>query len=360
MDGKVITYASRLGIVVSLAMLTAGLFSAYIGELHFHMYLLGSGVLVGFVASIASAYVASAAGRMLSRMPKPLLLALAVPPLPLALSPIAALANRIIWAVYIAAFLAPTIPPTLWVTRQVKGSVRLSMIGVTVTKIMAIAYLIVLALASRDVEEIWALLGLLAAYPIPMIYSVSINSFPSTYKMQPLGFLYPLLFALNILSLALLLSGHKLYMLLVLALALALYFPAIGFHRVIRIIVHIGKLKGVPRRVHAYFLEGHFYALLALAYYATLVALQLLNTSVPIPCIIHALALGFIGAHIYVHAPLMVPVVLGVRTARRYTILPYTLLAMASASYCINSILVWALLLLSLALLVYTVWPPSR
>jgi hypothetical protein len=84
---------------------------------------------------------------------------------------------------------------------------------------------------------------------------------------------------------------------------------------------------------------------------------------VKLGCIIHATAIGFAGLHIFIHAPMMLPVILGVPTARRYNPIPYALLSIAAASPCLGgypNILMWATLITALIAAVLVVWPPPR
>ncbi len=81
--------------------------------------------------------------------------------------------------------------------------------------------------------------------------------------------------------------------------------------------------RGVARESHRYLLLGELLAIpLSLA--ASLPADPL--------TLAHLVSIGYAGIHIAVHAPLMLPALLGVRAGRRYTPLPYLLVYLVLAA----------------------------
>ncbi len=360
-DVFMVHFASRFGVAASIAELVLALVAALLGYYWYHVSLIAGGVLVGFVASIASSYIVSGIrGKESSLMGLAKALLLVVP----AAAPFTPLAGVLIgpWALGVSAsvvLLAASIPAFI-AASLTRGSVRASMAGIGVSSLYGAVYLAVGCLTGSVYDYIYFYTGLLYAYPVPMIYSVSIHSFPSTYREKPVLPLYAAAMAVLAAGLALTLQGMD-YGFPVSAASMLLYYPAIGLHRAGRVLSKIKEARNpIVRKTHMYFLAGHFYALLATFIAILYTVLYMSDPLSPLECITHSLALGFVGLHIYIHAPLMLPVILGIPTARRYNQSPYAALLLSLLVFCINRDLALVLVAASLALLALIVWPPAK
>ncbi len=107
---------------------------------------------------------------------------------------------------------------------------------------------------------------------------------------------------------------------------------------------------GVARKSHQYMLVGEAFVAAFSVLHGVLV---LAGAGLLVEA--HTLAMGYIAGHVFIHAPLMLPPILRAPAARRYTPLPYLLLAASLAARLVGlGHLSLTLFLASLASLAYT------
>lgn len=222
---------------------------------------------------------------------------------------------------------------------------------------LAVAPLALILQAGR----VWLLeFYLLLAYlfPVPMIYAVSLHSFPKTYGHTFSRPWATLTLLAHVAGAVLALTGLQAGFVLMAA-SMVLYLPAIGIHRVPEALEFASRLGSVARKAHTYLVTGYVFAAAAAIYTICLQALAYLGYA-PLLQVIHAVLMGFVGMHIYTHAPLMLPVMLATPTARRYTPAPYALLLAATLARYAFPDASYVLMVASLAALVLVVKPVRR
>ncbi len=359
--------ASMAGILASLAYLAIGLVAAAVRAAEYHVFMMAGGVLVAFVVAVESSYVVSP----MRAKSHPLMGAsyafLVASPIIAALAPPIGVALGLgAWSATLIASLALEVIPALVGASLSRGSVRASLAASAFSNALTAVYLGVAAHTLRG-NPVLVGLGLLYAFPVPMIFAVSLHAFPSTYGRKPLWPLLPLPFALAAAaSLGLAVEARPApWILVAAALSLVAYIPAARIHEAPRIAGEVSRERKPPIvvKTHKYFLWGHVYVAIIVAYILYLASLRAAGWPVRLGCLIHATAIGFAGLHIFIHAPMMLPVILGIPTARRYNVSPYALLAIAAAAPCVGHYpnpLMWASLLAALAAAVLVVWPPPR
>ncbi len=175
----------------------------------------------------------------------------------------------------------------------------------------------------------------LLTYPLTLIYAVSGQSFPKTFGE---GANWALLFASSILTFSLL--SYPLVLSKLTLVALVLYLISIKLYRFKDFWSKVKAMSNneVAYKANEYFLLGHLWVAAsvpaAFAYFHSPLAL------------LHALVLGFVALHIFVHFPLMVPIILEIRNKRRYNQAPFALTLPAAYLWPLLKHLAWALLAL--------------
>ncbi len=356
---KLVHRSSAFAVYISFFLLAEALWEALRGYTAFHAVLMASTVLPVFVTGIATSYAASGARR--SPRAEKVALALVATTYIVALVGIGlgglALLDKLpprpllaaVYAVYAIA---------LWIAgiEAPRGSVGLSIAGLAYAYTLAAIY----ALASSPARGFFTYyLGLVYALAVTSIYAVTIHSFPSTYGEKPRTPLVYALYAAQGASLALYAWRPPLGA-LALALTTLLYIPAA---RIDKLIVFLEKTrtmkKGPARSSHLYFLVGHVFAAI---YVVLVLASSLMYSGSPdiyklLYIFIHMTTIGFVTQHILIHAPMMVPIIIGIPTARRYTALNYILLFLAAVSFPISGTVSLILLVLALLVTVLVAWP---
>ncbi len=354
-------HKSSMAVVwLSLAYFLSGLAAGPEHRAAFHISMMAAGMLGAFVVAVESSYIVSTLrAKSHPLMPAALAGLVAAPPIAAAAAPLGALAGPGPAAAAIAAALALEAVAAIVAAGLTRGSVRLSMAASAYASLAGAAYS---ALAAGVEPLVVAGLGFLAAYPLQMIYAVSIHAFPSTYSRRPIAPLAPAPFALATLAAALIAvePGEWRAAALLAGLSTLAYLPAARVHEAPRIWGEVASSRRPPIvvKTHKYFLEGHVFVAIIAAFTVALALLALEGAPITPGCIAHALAIGFAGLHIMIHAPMMLPVILNIPTARRYTPLPYALLALAPPSLCIDKRLAAPLVLLAVASGALIVWPP--
>ncbi len=323
---------------------------ALVEEPRVHMALLGLGAAYVFAAGVAIVYAASFRGAG----PREELLLIHV-----ASTVVLPLVAGYFWD-YVAPVLLVSAVSGLYAiyvyVRSVGGDARVPAL------LLCYPYLAVVPLALLlQAGRVWLLdFYLLLAYlfPVPMIYAVSLHSFPKTYGYR---FSWPWTAATLLthvagatLSLAGLQAGFVL-----MAASMVPYLLAIGIHRVPEALGFASKLGSAARKAHTYLVTGYLFAAAAAIYVLYLQVMAYLGDA-PLLQVIHAVLMGFVGMHIYTHAPLMLPVMLATPTARRYTPTPYMLLLASTLARYPYPDLSYGLMVASLVALVLVVKPARR
>jgi hypothetical protein len=104
-----------------------------------------------------------------------------------------------------------------------------------------------------------------------------------------------------------------------------------------------------------YYLEGHAYVI-AIVVLIVLYTIPAMHAGCNLNCVLlelHLLALGFAWMHVAIHAPMMIPVILGVRHAKRYTQAPYVFALLSAVLWPFMGIVSLILIILSLAGMIY-------
>lgn len=336
--------AARLLVAASLPGAAAALAAAALGRPFLHARLVSLYTLPVFITGVAVAYAASplrgalpppALAALASVLPASLA-ALALGPLPLAAASLASAASA------------------LWAATRTRGSVALSLYGLGVAYA---AYSAVLLLAPRR-GLLW-LLASVYALAVGSIYGVSFHSFPRTYRLQPRPLAGLAAYAANAAG-SLLLPRVAPAAALLLASGLLLYPLAARLDALPRLLPEAlrGRRLGAAGRSHCYFTVGHVFALIGSLLSAAGLAGYALGGGVV--SAIHTATIGFVLVHIEIHAPMMVPVILGLRHARRYNAAAVYPPALAAALLMAARVAASAALLLvsaSLAAALFTAWP---
>ncbi|GEM_PF-3120298 len=180
------------------------------------------------------------------------------------------------------------------------------------------------------------------AYPVPLIYAVTLHALPKTYRYRASLPLTVLMTALH----AFALSGFGPSRHLMWA-SMLTYLGAARLDLAFRGLRSVRVREALP--AHRYLIAGY------------LLLIPLLILSWPIPLdelgLLHILLVGFVGLHIYAHAPMMIPVLLGMRNAKRFNYPALLLLVMAALSWPFNRDVALYFLSGSLFLVVYIVKP---
>ena len=323
-----------LAVYASLLILAAGLVEAPTGPL-WHAALMTSAVLV-FYSAVASAYVASAAPRSRARlyMPASIPLYAASPASPL----IYTLASLVSAAgVAEARRRAP----------RVAGVTLDALLSVYAFGAAAGAYA---ALAGLDPYSLYTLL--LYAVPAAACIPVNLHALTHTYRAgSPPASIIPALAFYEAGVAARYMLGSRL--LLQAATAYYAVLVALLASRALRSRI-VRAARGPAKRAHLYTVWGEYSIAAFYAAYAAL--LPRLDPILEA----HALAMGLIASHVYLHAPLMLPVILGLPASRLYNPLPQLLLAASLAARPTSPHLALHLFAASLVVLAATtvrLWP---
>ncbi len=356
---KLVHRSSAFAVYTSFFLLAEALWEALRGYTAFHAALMAGTVLPVFVAGIATSYAASGARRSPRAERVALVLIVATYIVALAglglggLVLLDKLPPRLVLAAVYAVYAV-----ALWIAsaEAPRGSVGLSIAGLAYAYTLSAIY----ALASSPAKGFFTYyLGLVYALAVTSIYAVTIHSFPSTYGDKPRTLLVYVLYAVHGASLVIYAWRPELGA-LALAATMFLYIPAA---RIDKLPVFLEKVramkKGPARSSHLYFLVGHVFAAI---YVVLVLASSLMYSGSPsmyrlLYIFIHVTTMGFITQHILIHAPMMVPIILGIPTARRYTALNYIFLFLAVISFPLDETAALIMLVLALVLTILIAWP---
>ena len=305
MGGIRLSWISTCGIIASLIAVSSGIALAP-ARAGIHMRLLGLGAGLLFPLSMYIVFTGSLRGGYTRRGVEALapILAVCLSIAGLALS----IAGHGLWRLLVFAGLASLL---LHVYLQVRGWGRREPRPPLLYPPIAG----MLALLAREPFTVYALaIGLF--FSSSMIIVVSLLTLSRNYGTDPGRPRAYTPLALNAAGLALYLSGSQ-YWVPAAALSLLAYYAFLGLHR-------LGRVKPIPAL--RYMVASH---ILSLATVAGLLAS--IHAGLGIIPVIHFIYMGFIGIHILLHAPLMIPQVARIRLAKNYG--PAPPLLMASASY---------------------------
>jgi hypothetical protein len=315
-------------VYASIVYLVAALFYAIAGNFLVHAGLMLYSSLILFPYGIAIAYIASGALRRSFAVVLASAGGVILVVLPTLVAAVLGLEEIVDALVSLAGFLAAL--SSGYVALNRKGSIRLSLFMVCVTMInLSVIPLLRMILVSTSLFEY--AIALVIGFPISLIYAVTVHSLPSTFNDKPLyEASIPLPF-MNLLASILVLSKWTAYGILLLLFSLALYIVAARIYRVPRYLDTAKQRSGVARRGLLYFLYGHVAVIISILI-IVIYSLAFIAGSgfCRVLCVLHELALGFTSLHVYIHAPIMIPVILGIKHRRRFNPIPYlaTILAM--------------------------------
>ncbi|AEM38033.1 hypothetical protein Pyrfu_0161 [Pyrolobus fumarii 1A] len=320
---------SKIGIYLSIVYLSIGIVLAMSGYTALlHPVLTSFGAMTVFVSGVAIAYIISIRPR------KPLY------PVLLVFGATLLYVAALIWLhspVYGLATLAVGFAAlglgTLGTSMMAKSgtTVRASLLALGYTFLFTSAYLMI-ATTSLQLSLHPTLLGYIMAFPMQVIYAVTLHALPSTYNIRPSRIIYAA-FPLASLS-SLLLPLLPLYGALAASASLLIFTFSSGFTRIPSILRKLPANRAAGR-AHRYFLIGHLYALTSIVL-ATILLISYGIGIAPQLYLIHFLLIGVVSTFIVIHAPLMLPVILGTRTARRYNQAPFASLLASAVTWILN------------------------
>ena len=346
--------ASAVLVVGGIVYVVAALASAAVGRAGYHMPLALYGGALLFPYGVAIAYVASAASterarRLVAASGLVGLAALASPAL-------AAAGHRIPADILVALGFLVLAAASLEASRTRRESARLSLEMFTATHALAAAALV--AADSWGVGIVNLGLGLAAAYPVTLIYSVTVHSLPSTFKDEPDEALAWLLPALDFAASLEFLNGRIGAGALLVVASMLVYVPAARLHRLARYAQALsGRDPSSPAvRGLRYFLQGHWAVLASITIVAAVTAYYFVGYCTAL-CLLHSYLLGFSTIHVAIHAPMMLPVILKLRHKRRYNPAPFLLILASMALWPISGEAALALYAAGLAAVVLVAWP---
>jgi hypothetical protein len=340
---------SQVGIVLSLFYLVLGLALALLGSRLLHIAFMAFGFLPSFTYSIASSYVASLARTSASDI---------------------AIATAVTWSAPLASLLSPKWPLLLLglasaymaVSTAVRYSGRVparfrpSILAVSAAY-GSMGLFGVVAGLTGNLGIVPAGLGVALASAVGMIYAVTWHSLPRTFGDA--GSLPGLvaLYAAHYSSLAVLALGRTGPALMLLGAGLLLYGFSSNFHRLGRYIsASRSAPEGPARKGRLYFAWGHVMVAASIAAVLVLIAAYTAGEA-RLATLVHAISVGFVGMHIYIHVPMMLPSLFGIRAPGLFTRMPFLLLLVSSLLWPISPQAFMALFVASAALVLINTVP---
>jgi len=189
------------------------------------------------------------------------------------------------------------------------------------------------------------------SFTTPLIFTVSMMSTSRNYRVPATHMRVYVPIAVNAISLLSLAYSETLSLALY-TLFLFTHFIAIGYYRFPHLLNLAKSSTPTYRAAITYMVAGHTSALLS----AVLAAYHL-AAGAPKVILIHMIYMGFIGSHIFLHTPLMIPFMLGVGSSRRYNVTPFIALLAALITRPIQPDVAYILVIVSLAALTLTMKP---
>ncbi len=307
---------STLGIFLGLVYALAGIISAYF-EPPYHIALLGLGVGLLFPSSIYITFT----GSLKSGLPRrgmeavtPILAVLAAslaPPYSL-ISLNGGLTLGVLAVILLGAHVYFQVVD--WRRRESRllffYPVFSGVVGLTVSIIRGYGVIERLAISGVSIA-------------VSMVYTVSLTTIARNYGFDPSRRIAHTPFALLLLGLAIYAYDPG-YSLSIISTSMILYYLVLGIHRAAFVLERARRGPPVLAATFRYMVTAHILSLLASigALYSSLTGNILIA--------IHYIFIGFIGLHILLHAPLMLPQITGVILRKNYNPSPLILLALAS------------------------------
>ncbi|MCE4607176.1 MAG: hypothetical protein F7B59_07615 [Desulfurococcales archaeon] len=338
---------SRIGIIETLAILAVSLGYLPFGYARIHAKLIVYGLVPVFVYSIAMVYLASAKPGH-DRVIFPWLLA--TYPFILVTPFVSLLGSFTILMYYYGATLIFASIPFFLGYLTKKGSLRISLglLGLSMlqTGVILIASIVTYG-SSLKPPEIGT--AVLLAFPVTAIYAISVHAVPKTFRSEPEKLSTIILSAVLILATIAYTVGYYRYAIMLYAVSFFAYPISIRLYKIREWERSIKAKKDTPGKPgNLYFIYSHYFVWLFTILTPITTYMYLEGSIKDIYTLIHVLTIGFIGMHIYIHAPMMVPVVINVKTKRRYTILPPLFLTLAVILWPFSGALSYILVALSL------------
>ncbi len=329
MPSRAVLATARYAVYLSVAELVAALYVVTEGLSQLHARLMAYAVLPTFVAGVAVAYASSSLRGRPRGAAAPEWLASAAA-WAVALSGLYASLSGYLtflgWSlVILGASLASLAPLSLR-----RADVKASVLALGYTQALAGA----LALAGpRDLYPF--ALTFVSVEAVGAIYAVTLHSFPSTFGDQPSLALSALSLGLLTLGALTFAWGVRFYQAL-LGASMLVSLPAFRAHRATGYLAKARTSQNpVARGGMLFFLYGHAFAFGALA----AVGAALLGSAwkgVDALVLVHAVTLGVVSMFVLIHAPMMLPVIMGWSSARRYSLAPFVLQAAGAALWPLN------------------------
>ncbi len=185
------------------------------------------------------------------------------------------------------------------------------------------------------------MLGLGVFYASSMVMVVSLFTVSRNYGVDPSRPLVWAPLAVNAVALGILYYGGP--WVLVAALSLLLYFVVLRVYRAPSLIARGLSIGGPGGGALVYMASSHTASVAP--------TLLLFYPGFDLLSKLHLAYIGFVGVHIFLHAPLMLPQIVRVKLAKDYTPLPTVLLSMAALARPWNGDLAYILVVASLAVL---------
>lgn len=336
--------ASRIGVLASAAYLAAAFIAVPSHLLNIHTTLALYGAILLFPHSVAIAYVASAA----RRPAKPLILA-SLTTISYLIGPLLALyTNTIADILFIISSLTIAYA-SLEISKERKASVRISLLLTTYTYIITVITIILTDLYNISFPE--KALALTIAYPLTLIYAVTIHSFPSTFGDQPNPGIAPIPHVIAALAAILVILNPQIALLLA-TLSLLAYIPTARLYKIRN---YYEKIKGMDPSKPAYkgmkyFLDGHASVIINII--TTIILTMYLMKTWSTLAALHLLLLGPVLIHIAIHEPMMIPVILGIKHKRLFFKEVYIMPILASIVWPFNPPLAYLILIIYFLLLI--------
>jgi len=338
---------SSIGIIETLAILAVSLGYLPLGYARIHAKLIVYGLMPVFVYSIAMVYLASAKPGY-NRITFPWLLT--AYPLTLIIPLISLLESFTILMYYYGAIMILASIPFFLGGLTKKGSLRISLglLGLSMlqTGIILLSNVLTYNLKLQPPEMGTAAL---IAFPVTAIYAVSVHAVPKTFRLEPEKLSTIILSIVLVLGTITYTVGYYRYAIMLYAISFFAYPISIRLYKIWDWERGIKAKKDTPGKPgNLYFIYSHYFVWLFTILTPITAYMYLEGWIKDIFTLIHVLTVGFIGVHIYIHAPMMVPVVISVKTKRRYTILPPLFLTLATIVWPFSGILSYILVALSL------------
>ncbi len=326
---------ARLIVYASIIYLVTALFYVVSGNFLVHASLMLYSSLILFPYGIAIAYIASGTPRRgFAIVPAAIggVILIALPALVAAVPGLEKIVNILVSTAGLLAALSSG-----YMALQKRGSIRLSL-SMACIAMINLSVIPLLKTTLLPVPLFEYAIALVIGFPISLIYAVTVHSLPSTFNDKPFyEASLPLPF-ISLLASVLILNKWMTYGVLLLLLSMVLYIIAARIYRVPGYMNLAKQKTGVARRGLFYFLYGHITVIISILiitiYFSAFIAsLGPCN----VLCLLHELALGFTSLHVYIHAPMMIPVILGIKHKRRFNLIPYLATVLAMLFFPLNT-----------------------